>query len=245
MRFPDAYSIKRQIPRETIIFSAGQLTGKQEIQEDYFLNFNDECFVLADGVGGLPHGEIAAKLACETAIWGYKHIRQHPYYWTDKKLFMKRIFRSTNLAVWQKRREKGFEAGLATTLLVLMVGANNYWIGHAGNSSAWLYRKGKIQKLTQDDTDTQGTLTRAVGFARLGMTPQFVSGVFKADDILLLTTDGAGDYLTEVDMKKYFVACTDSIETATSAVTGVLARAFENGSDENMSAVMIKRVANH
>ena len=157
---------------------------------------------------------------------------------------MKRIFRSTNLAVWQKRREKGFEAGLATTLLVLMVGANNYWIGHAGNSSVWLYRKGSVQKLTRDDTDTMGVLTRAVGFARLGLFPQFVSGVFGANDILLLTTDGAGDYLTDSDMKKYFQACGDTAKTASAAVTGLLACAFENGSDENMSAVMVKRITN-
>lgn len=242
MRFPDAYSLRRQVSRETIIFSAGQLPGKPQLQEDYFLNFNDECFVLADGVGRLPHGEIAAKLACETSIWGYKHIRQHPYYWLDKKLFMKRIFRSTNLAVWQKRREKGFEGGLATTLLVLMMGAKNYWIGHAGNSSAWLYSGGIITKLTRDDTDAKGKLLKAVGFARLGLFPQFISGLFGSGDVMLLTTDGVGDYLTEKDMKKHFAACTDTMESVSSAVTGMLACAFDNGSDENMSAVMIKRL---
>ncbi len=244
MRFPDAYTIRRQTPRDSIIFSAAQLLGAQDTQEDYFLNFNDECFVMADGLSHMPNGEAAAKLACETALWGYKHIRQHPYYWLDKKLFMKRIFRSTNLAVWQKQRENGFEEGLATTLMVLMVGAKNYWIGHVGNSSAWLYHKNEIIKLTHDDTDAQGVLTKAVGFKRLGLLPEFASGVFEVGDVLLLTSDGAGDYLTAKDMVTYLAAVGSTNEDATSAVTGLLRQAELNGSKENSSAIIVKRLLN-
>jgi protein phosphatase len=244
MRFPDTYSIRRQTPKDSIIFAAAQLAGRADTQEDYFLNFNDECFVLADGVSTLPNGEAASLLACDTAIWAYKHIRQHPYYWLDKKLFMKRIFRSTNLAVWQKRREKGFEEGLATTLMVLMVGAKNYWIGHAGNSSAWIYREGKIKKLTHDDVDTKGTLTRAVGFKRLGLTPEFISDTLEQGDVLLLTTDGVGDYLTEKDMSVHLSAVGSSNADAITAVGGILSSAQANGSVENMSAIVVKRLTN-
>ena len=244
MRFPDAYTIRRQTPRDSVIFAAAQLLGDQDTQEDYFLNFNDECFVLSDGVSTMPNGEAAAKLACETAIWGYKHIRQHPYYWLDKKLFMKRIFRSTNLAVWQKQREKGFEEGLATTLMVLMVGAKNFWIGHAGNSSAWLYHNNEITKLTHDDTDTQGALVKAVGFKRLGLFPEFASGAFEVDDVLLLTTDGAGDYLTAKDMIMHLSAVGSSNQEATAATVGLLGQAQANGSKENSSAIIVKRILN-
>lgn len=244
MRFPDTYTIRRQTPRDSVIFAAAQLLGAQDTQEDYFLNFNDECFVLSDGVSSMPNGEAAAKLACETALWGYKHIRQHPYYWLDKKLFMKRIFRSTNLAVWQKQREKGFEEGLATTLMVLMVGAKNYWIGHAGNSSAWLFRNREITKLTHDDTTANGVLTKAVGFKRLGLLPKFKSGVFEVDDVLLLTSDGAGEYLTAKDMIDCLSTVGSTNEEATRAVTGLLRLAESNGSKENSSAIIIKRLLN-
>lgn len=244
MRFPDTYTIRRQMPRDSVIFAAAQLLGAQETQEDYFLNFNDECFVLSDGLSSMPNGEAAAKLACETALWGYKHIRQHPYYWLDKKLFMKRIFRSTNLAVWQKQREKGFEDGLATTLMVLMVGAKNYWIGHAGNSSAWLYRKGGVTKLTHDDINTHGVLTKAVGFKRLGLLPEFASGAFEVDDVLLLTSDGAGDYLTVKDMISCLSTVGSTNEDAIAAVGKLLRQAELNGSKENSSAIIIKRLLN-
>ena len=51
---------------EATIFVWGQRPGGRTQQEDRFGNFGDECFVLADGVGGLPHGEVAAELAVET-----------------------------------------------------------------------------------------------------------------------------------------------------------------------------------
>ena len=146
MRLANPYLVRLQEPKETIVFAAAQDIGQSGVQQDYFLNFNDECFVLADGMSTKKSSEVASKLACETAVWGYKHIRQHRFYFQDKKRFMKRIFRSTNLAVWQKQKEVGFEHGIATTLLVVMIGPKHYWVGHAGDTSAWYVHKGMAKK---------------------------------------------------------------------------------------------------
>ncbi len=242
MRFPDPYALRNESPKETVLFAASQLTGQQELQEDYFLNFNDECFVLADGVSSLPHGETAAKFACETAVWAYKHIRQHRYYWLDKKLFMKRIFRSTNLAIWQKHREEGFTDGLATTLLVLMVGPKHYWLGSAGDSSAWLSRGGDIRKLTRDKPAFQAIPGQALGIRRLGLVPEFVTGTFSHGDVLLLATDGAGDYITGSDIQASVSRTGSTTDGVTDAVVSLLTAAHTNGSEENMTAVIVKRV---
>ncbi len=242
MRFPDAYALRRESPKETIIFAASQLMGSRARQEDYFLNFNDECFVVADGVGSLPNGDTAAKLASETAVWAYKHIRQHRYYWLDKKLFMKRIFRSTNLAVWQKRREKGFEEGLATTLMVLMVGPKHIWLGTAGDSSAWLFRDGEMTKLTHDKSEFQDIPPHVLGVQRLGLVPEFLTSPFDEGDVILLTTDGVGDYLTVQDMQTCVTSVGSRMEDVTNSVVSVLRAAQTNGSDENMTAVIVKRL---
>lgn len=242
MRFPDPYALRREVPRESVIFAASQLTGVQDTQEDYFLNFNDECFVIADGVGSLPNGDTAARLACETAVWAYKHIRQHRYYWLDKKLFMKRIFRSTNLAVWQKRREKGFEKGLATTLLVLMVGPKHLWLGSAGDSSAWLSHDGMIRKLTREKQDFENIPFHALGTQRLGLIPEFFTCPLDAGDVVLLATDGVADYLTVSDLQTTMAYMGATADEATNAVVSVLNAAQTNGSENNMTALMVKRL---
>lgn len=244
MQFPNPYALRKEAtPRELVVFAASQLQGSENIQQDYFLNFNDECFVIADGLSTMPNGEVAAKLACETAIWGYKHIRQHKYYWLDKKLFMKRIFRSTNLAVWQKRKERGFEEGLATNLLVCMIGAKTYWIGYAGEMYAWLMSGSSIRKLTRDISPYETEKTNTLGFRRLGLIPFYVTEPMKVGDVLLLTTAGCGNYLTPSDVQVGMGRVGNTEEEARAAVQSILDSAATNGSVANETALIIKRVA--
>jgi len=242
MNPPNFIVYANEPPYSVILSACGQRQGKRSLQEDCTASFNDECFVITDGVGGMPHGDVAAKLAAETAIWGYKHIRLRPYYWADKKLFLRRIFRSSNIAVWQKRRETGFTDGLATTLVVCIVGARNYWIGSVGDSSAFLCREGLIEKLTTNDTDAMGYLTKAIGTARFGLTPQYTSGQFLHDDILVLATDGATNFVSEDELRTILDQTGDTAVGLQNAVSSILTTAETNGGVDNMSACLIKRI---
>ncbi|MBI3385861.1 protein phosphatase 2C domain-containing protein [Candidatus Gottesmanbacteria bacterium] len=243
MKVVDPLTLRAARPKQGIIFAASQLVGTRERQEDYFINFNDECFVVADGLGGLPHGEVAAKFAAETAVWGYKLIRQRRVYWLDKKLLLQRIFRSTNIALWQKRRETGFTEGMGTTLEVLLVGERNFWLGHVGDSSAWFLHKGKFAKLTHDDTDSDGHLTKVIGGMRYGLTPQCVCGRFVPGDAILLLTDGVTNYMPSPKIFKIIEKAGTSSEGLTESIIGLFKEAEAGGSTDNMTACIVKRVA--
>lgn len=242
MKFVDPLAFKTRQPREGIVFAGGQLQGGRPSQEDFFVNFNDECFVVADGVGGLPHGDVAARLGAETAIWGYKHVRERPFYWADKKLFLKRIFRSSNLAVWQKRREYGFEAGLASTLTVAIVGVQNIWVGSVGDSGILLYRDGLIDFLTPTDLDETGRLTNALGLKRLGLVPHIAVEKFIPRDVLLLATDGVLNFVSEDQLRATFEVSGDTTDSVSTAVLHLLKTAQENGSTDNMTVCMVKKI---
>lgn len=242
MRHADSAFFPLAEPKTQIIFAAGQLQGGRHKQEDVFLNFGDECFVVADGVGGLPHGDVAARLAAETAIWGYKHIRLRPYYWADKKLFIKRIFRSVNIAVWQKHRETEFIEGLASTLVVLILSTRKMWLGSVGDSSAFLFRKGTIKKLTHDDIDDFGNLTKVVGLERFGLVPQFVALDFEVGDVVLLTTDGVGNFVSQDELKDFLSSTGSTKESLMTTIAAIFDRAKTNGSLDNLTACLIKRV---
>lgn len=242
MQFQDPRALKILQAKDAIIFASAQLTGARERQEDYFVHYKDECFVIADGVGGMPHGDVAAKLAGDTALWGYKHIRQRHTYWQDKKLFVKRIFRSANIAVWQKRRETGFEEGLAATLVVFIVGAKTFWLGSVGDSSAFFLRNGIFKKLTIDDVDERGYLTKVVGAERFGLVPQFVTDQFLLDDTMLLGTDGITHVLSEEEIKRVLVQAGRTTESVADAVRSLLSAAQKEGSTDNMTACLVKRI---
>lgn len=242
MKFSDPFAVPKIEPRDHIIFAASQLQGHRAVQEDYFLNYNDECFVVADGVGGKPHGDVAASLACETAIWGYKHIRQRPFYGSNNQKLLKRIFRTTNLTIWQKQREPGFEDGLATTLLVCIVTEKNFYVGSVGDSSAFLYRDGLIDQLAREERDSKGRLTRSLGMQRLGLIPQVRMEQFLSRDVVLLVTDGVVDFVSEDRMREILEQAGDTAASLTHAAEALIAEAQKNMSPDNMTACLIKKI---
>jgi serine/threonine protein phosphatase PrpC len=234
MKFPDPILLKSQIPGPRVVFASSQLTGKQNFQTNYFINFNDECFVVTDG-HRMARGDVASTLAAETAIWGYKHVRHRPDYWSEKQLLVRRIFRSTNLAIWQKHREPGFEEGLQTTLSVAIIGPNKIWVGSVGDTSRLLYRESLIDILTPTNADM-------LGLKRLGLVPHVKIDEFLGDDILLMATAGAMKFVSEDALRTACEMAGDTTQSVTGAVVHLLETAQENGSEDNMTVCIMKRL---
>jgi serine/threonine protein phosphatase PrpC len=243
MRYPDPLALKRRLQEETFIFASCQNKGTRKIQGDYVGNVNDECFVVADGAGGMPHADTAAIVASEAALWGYKHIRLRPFYWADKRLLLKRIFRSSNMTVWQKRREAGFETGLATTLSVAIIGSQKIWVGSVGDTSILLYRDGLIDFLTPLDVDRSGNLTNALGLKRLGCVPHVTVEKFFRGDILILATDGVTGYVKEEELRAALEVIGNTTQSISDGASRLIKTAQDHGSTDNMTVCMIKRVA--
>lgn len=237
----DSSFLHERPPRAPIIFAASQLQGTRDRQEDYFINFNDECFVVCDGVGGLPHGEIASQLAGDTAVWAYRVVRQRHAYWKDRKLLLQRIFRTTNMTLWQKQREEGFEEWMGTTMLVCIIIDRHFYIGNVGDSSAFLVRDGVMTALTTEDVDARGQLTKVVGTMRYGLTPSIVTGDFIAGDSLLMVTDGVGRVMDTVKCLDFFRQSDISATELSEVAATILHCAQESGVTDNMTVCLIKR----
>lgn len=230
-------------PKSIILSGSSQLIGRREKQEDYFSSYSDECFVLADGVGGMSHGGVAAKHAVESAIWGYKLIRQRQSYWQNKKEFIARIFRAVNISVFQKRKEREFADGLATTLVVLIMGDRIFWLGSVGDSSAFLYRDGSLTKLTIDDVDGQGYLTKTIGTSRYGLRPQYISDRSLPDDVMLLATDGITNFVPVEDLEEILHQSGSTKTSIEESAQNICTTAQKNGCTDNMTTTIIKRIS--
>lgn len=241
MKFQDPFHVQPQMPRSTIIFAGSTVVRSSDIQSSCFVHFNEECFVVADGYMGMPHPEVAARLVSETAIWGYKLVRQRPYYWADKRLLLKRIFRSSNLTVWQKRRETGFSEGLASTLSVVIVSQNKVWVGMVGDSPVYLYREGLIDEVTALDRTSDGTVTNLLGLRRLGLAAHISVENFLAGDCVVIMTSSVSDYVSEDDLRVTLELAGETQESIAHALVHLLGVAQENGSRTSLSACIIKR----
>lgn len=108
-------------------------------------------------------GYVAAETAADTAVWGYTEIRKRQCYWLDKKQLLRRILRTTNIALWQKHKEKHYEAGMVVDGACCIFGPKTMWIGSFGSASILEIQKsgemrmmGVITKGTYDEQKKLG-----------------------------------------------------------------------------------------
>ncbi|MGN1011404.1 MAG: protein phosphatase 2C domain-containing protein, partial [Clostridia bacterium] len=171
-------------------------------------NYNDdscyyderkELMVMADGMGGYSGGRVASAIAVKIFQTHYMGITEETYQQDLKDLFM---MCNQEIISAAKRNENYKEMG--TTLTVLCFHEDRYYIGHVGDSRAYLCRGGKLTRLTNDHNlvgellksgqiskkDAQhhpgkNMLTRVVGRNPLSEI-DFYTGEARKDDLYLL-----------------------------------------------------------
>jgi hypothetical protein len=126
------------LPREEVIAASFTSGGSEPALT--LRSFHKECFVIATGRGDTRDSVFAA----DTAIWAYEHIRTRPHYWEEKRLLLGRIFTTTNLRIFKKRKRKRF-AGIG--LLIIITGMRKCWIGAVGAFSVYITRGSEVAAL--------------------------------------------------------------------------------------------------
>src|SRR5271157_1389753 len=104
--------------------------------------------VLADGVGGLSHGEVASRLAVETALKTFREAQGEN---TPQQL-LTQMFNSANVAVYNKSTENHGRSHMATTLAIAVLRNNEIVVGNVGDSRVYLVHKTEIRQLSTDHT---------------------------------------------------------------------------------------------
>jgi len=172
-----------------IIFAFATRTGKNQTKNEDASGYVDqEFFLVADGLGGLPAGEVAARVAIEKAIETYQETKN-----------LKRAFELANHEVYRQSREKTAYFGMATTLVGVVIEGEKATFANVGDSRAYLVKDNKIARLTIDHGLGGGIVTRV-----LGIKLEVKIDVFKADlvkgDLLLLCSDGLYQYLSDQEV---------------------------------------------
>jgi serine/threonine-protein kinase len=209
--------------------------------------------LLADGVGGQGYGEVASRLAVETALHVFRDADPGA---TDNQLLW-RMFNAANVAVYDAGMEGGGGTDrMATTLTVALFRRNEVAIGHVGDSRAYLVRQGQVRQLTSDHTyvamqlkmsiiskedamasELRGVLTRSVG-TNPTVQVDYARSVLRSNDIIILCSDGLHAHVTESEIADHVgrFAPADACER-------LVQLAEKRGSDDNMS-VQVLRIEN-
>ena len=231
----------------------------REINEDafYISNSLDEVqlYMLADGMGGYNGGEIASKLAIQSAKNyienNFKEIEK------DKDSIIQLIGSSieyANMVVYEKAKENKELSGMGTTLEICLIYNNRAFIGHVGDSRIYRVRKQFIRKLTQDHSYVQklvkeGTITKeqaehhpqknmlmkALGCNAFVEPDVMVKGFLK-DDIIIMCSDGLSNL---VDQETIYEMASKNIEQGTKDLVQL---AKDRGGYDNITVVIIKNI---
>jgi serine/threonine-protein kinase len=101
---------------------------------------------IADGVGGQGQGEVASRLAVETALARFQELKPD----TPPRQALFHIFTYANLAVYDHGMENRREGRMATTLTISLLRNDEVTIGHVGDCRAYLVEEGRIRRITGD-----------------------------------------------------------------------------------------------
>ena len=240
---------------------------RKKTNEDFYGIFRDDVpgaalidegalLLVADGLGGHIGGEIASKLAVNTAKDMLKETMQPPEGVEGEATpfaAMRTWFARANQGIWQTNQELVTSGKpMGTTLLAVALTPHKAYIGNVGDSRCYLFRDGEILNTTEDHSwvDEQvklGLMSRSEAETdsrrnyvtrSIGTSPEVVVDTYAWDvlpgDWLLLCTDGLVNMVKDADIKQVFRTPATAADIAHALVT----MANENGGRDNITVVV-------
>jgi protein phosphatase len=236
---------------------------KRPLNEDSFCSREEEgLFVVADGMGGHAHGEVASKIAVETidefvdltsgdadVTWPYG---------IDESLSLngnrlKTAIRFANQKLLDYARTRADCEGMATTVVAAIVQGGVAEVAHVGDSRLYLIRGDAIRCLTSDhswvneqvlsgviDSDQarnhplRNVVTRALG-GKPEIEVDVQSLVLEPDDRLLLCSDGLTTMLEDGEILVIVLDGDGGVSRADAPV----AAANEKGGEDNITTILV------
>lgn len=207
--------------------------GYYQPAESYTLKTKGVALCVSDGVSTAEAGKEASETAISHFIDEYYRT---PDSWSVGHCGEK-ILSTLNLNLYRKSHEFSDTKGFLCTFSAMVVKGCQGHFFHIGDSRIYRWHAGEWTQLTADHTarisDRDAVLSRAVGMDnRLNIDYGRVE--LEVGDRLLLTSDGVHDFVGAATLRE-LVAQGESPQTIASTLR---TRALENGSDDNLSAIV-------
>lgn len=209
------------------------------------------CLALvADGMGGHSSGEIASQLAAD--------IITRDYFDSKNSILdaLGRAFEKANKTIFQKASRNPALKGMGTTCTAVVLLNDQIYLGHVGDSRAYLFKEDQCQQLSNDHTYVQHLLDtgkiseeeslshpqRNVITRAMGTTPKLQAEFthlkmsFGQGDKLLICSDGLYEYIKPTELAAMLSAKQGLNESAQSLIN----LAKQRGGHDNISVLIIE-----
>ena len=232
----------------------GRVRENNEDKFDFFqpdelpvLAVKGSFFAVADGMGGHESGQVASELGLKTVL---THYYADPEEDVEKSLSAALV--AANSYVYDTAQVIPGRNGMGTTCTAAVIREKYLYVGHVGDSRAYLIRDGSMAQVTDDhswvaEQVKRGALTeeeaanspfRNVITRSLGAAPDVEPDVYherlEAGDVLVLCSDGLTGYVDDKTILQIADSCGPSL-----AALKLVQTACENGGGDNVTVVIV------
>jgi protein phosphatase len=217
--------------------------------------------LVADGMGGMAAGEVASSLALtglvelvlDTSDWTLAIRRSKDIMTVTHR--MRHRFLKIDEMLREEAENNSTLRGMGTTLTVAAILEDNLIIGHVGDSRAYLLREERLFQLTVDHTLAQAlidagvakkedpatrsmrhVLTAAIGSLGDSIQPQVQRFTLRANDQILLCTDGLTEMVKEATITNVLREAKSAQESCQSLIDLALAA----GGVDNVTVIVAR-----
>jgi protein phosphatase len=219
---------------------------RREHNEDtYYADADLGLWLVADGMGGHEHGEIASALARDTLVQE-----------VGNGAPLARAVQRADAEIIQHSNRQSEALPMGTTIVALRVTGNDYEVCWVGDSRVYLWDNG-LKQISQDHSYVQeliqqGAITheqarthphRNVVTQALGVTdPQSLRvetlrGTLTSGNQILLCSDGLTE---EVDDKQIAAILARSDLSAQESVDHLILAALDGGGSDNITVILVR-----
>lgn len=226
--------------------------------QDVFAAINSCNFwIVADGMGGHPAGDLAAHIAVDAAVQKAKELasvsNQIPGVLAEH---LSECINVGNRAIHERVRQESALKGMGTTVVAMTITPKPSpvaYIAHLGDSRAYRFHSGALTQLTRDhtlvamlvergliDEDTARTypdrhiLAKGLGLG-LDMKPDLSSTPLCDEDLLLLCSDGLTKMLDDADIA-LILSCAEGDPRR--ACHDLIDEALQRGGKDNVTVIV-------
>jgi len=233
------------------MFEFGHLTHvglQRELNEDtYYGDAGLGLWLIADGMGGHAHGELASALAREAIV---REVRRGAE--------LEQAIRSADRDIQQHSSQRPDPRPMGTTVVAAVVRERRFQIAWVGDSRGYLWCDGRLTRLSHDHSYIQtliragvinraqarrhpqrNVVTQALGVtAPEQLTVDTLSGEFAPGSQLLLCSDGLTEEVRDAQIAGILAK---SEWSAQECVDALVAAALDNGGADNITVVLIRQ----
>ena len=231
------------------VYGKSEIGLVRERNEDAFL-VDEECelYAVADGLGGLPGGDVASLQSIETLREKVLEISE------GEAIPFDEIFELISEEVNEIGRTIDPELGIASTLTAVKREGSKLLIGHVGDSGVIVFkRSGEWHQITKSHTMAEEmkdnaepgddlyipvfyrhTLTQCIGKVK-DIKVQTLEYEIEAGDRILLYTDGVTKVMGEDELSQL---AAESV-SARAFAEGIMEKGIAFGAPDNITAVVL------